>query len=233
MKNMQTAPFSKTSRFNSIQAILSIILLLMTTAIFAGFMLVYYETTRTEMDRDLNDLTYFFANHLSTSLIKPLWDMDHVAIKGITEATMKEKQVYAILVTDNLGNSYNKTRDEQWRFTDTREVVFNGEYVRIKKQVIKDEILGTVEVCLTPKFMRKKLRDAIIKMLITLVILNSLLFLTLFFSIRKIIISPIKDTASSLSRISRGDIPDRINEKYKGEFNEIRDSMNMLIEATD
>ncbi|MCP4352895.1 MAG: methyl-accepting chemotaxis protein, partial [Desulfobacterales bacterium] len=231
---MQTAALSKTSRFNSIQAILSIILLLMTTAIFAGFMLIYYETTRSEMDRELNELTEFFANHLSTSLIKPLWDMDSVAVKGVTEATMKEKQVYAILVTDNLDNNYNKARDEQWQLTDTREVVFKGEYVRRKKQIVKeDEILGTVEVCMTPKFMHKKLRDAIIKMLITLVILNSLLFLTLFFSIRKIIISPIKDTASSLSRISRGDIPDRINEKYKGEFNEIRDSMNMLIEATD
>ncbi len=231
---MHTASPSTASRFNSIQAILSVILLMMTTVIFAGFMLVYYETTKVEMDREINDLTEFFANHLSTSLIKPLWDMDTIAIKGITEATMKEKQVYAILVTDNLNSKYNKARDEQWQFIDAEEVVFKGEYVRRKREIIKDDaILGAVEVCLTPKFMRKKLRDAINKMLITLVILNSLLFLTLFFSIREIIISPIKDTASSLGRISRGDIPNKITGKYKGEFNQIRDSMNMLIEATD
>ena len=223
----------KTYWFHGIQARISFILLLTTTLIFAGFMMNYYHKTLTEMNSEMNESGEFFVNHLSTSLRKPLWDTDANAIEGVLEATMKEKQVYAIFIRDNLDNVYGKTRDEQWQSVPFTGNGFPDECVKREKEIVwQDEMLGTVKVCLTPKFMQKKLNESIINMLITLAILNSLLFLLLFFSIRKIIILPIRATAAYLGSISLGEMPEKINgKKYRGEFEEIRNSLNMLVEA--
>jgi serine phosphatase RsbU (regulator of sigma subunit) len=208
-------------------------LLLTTTFIFGGFMLIYYETTLREMDKELSQLSEFLGNYLSTSLIKPIWDTDSKAIDGVMEAAMNEKQVCAIFVKDTLDNAYGKMRNEHWKTVSVSEVSFPHDAIVRKRNIIrKDESLGTLEICLTPKFMRMKLNSAMMKMLITLAVLDTLLFLLLFFSIRKTVISPVKEIAAYLRRLSAGDIPEVISQKYRGEFNEIKNSLNMLIDAT-
>ncbi len=44
-------------------------------------------------------------------------------------------------------------------------------------------------------------------------------------------VKPINMTAVSLDRISKGDIPAKITDSYNGEFNKIRNNLNMLIDA--
>ena len=46
-------------------------------------------------------------------------------------------------------------------------------------------------------------------------------------------VNPINVTAEYIDRISKGDIPPKIDEDYKGDFNEIKNNLNMLIEAMD
>ncbi|PID58912.1 hypothetical protein CSB45_02620 [candidate division KSB3 bacterium] len=46
-------------------------------------------------------------------------------------------------------------------------------------------------------------------------------------------VGPINVTATSLERLSKGEVPDRIDEKYKGGFNQIRNNLNQLIEKID
>ena len=45
------------------------------------------------------------------------------------------------------------------------------------------------------------------------------------------VIEPLNMAARYVDRISKGDIPDAISEEYKGDFNEIKHNLNMLIEA--
>ncbi|GLI39770.1 HAMP domain-containing protein [Geobacter hydrogenophilus] len=44
-------------------------------------------------------------------------------------------------------------------------------------------------------------------------------------------VAPIHMAAVSLDRISRGDIPERISEEYRGDFNEIKNNLNSLIDS--
>ena len=44
-------------------------------------------------------------------------------------------------------------------------------------------------------------------------------------------VKPIKFTALTVDRISKGDIPKKITEEYKGDFNEIKNNLNMLIDS--
>ncbi len=44
-------------------------------------------------------------------------------------------------------------------------------------------------------------------------------------------VKPLIITAMSLNRIAKGDIPDKISEEYKGDFNDIKHNLNILIDA--
>lgn len=46
-------------------------------------------------------------------------------------------------------------------------------------------------------------------------------------------VTPILMTATSLDRISCGDIPEKITQTFKGDFNQIKNNLNMLIDATN
>jgi methyl-accepting chemotaxis protein len=46
-------------------------------------------------------------------------------------------------------------------------------------------------------------------------------------------VSPISMTAAYIDRISKGDIPEKISEEYKGDFNRIKNNLNLLIESTN
>ena len=45
--------------------------------------------------------------------------------------------------------------------------------------------------------------------------------------------APIGVTATYIDRISKGDIPPKITEEYKGDFNQIKNNLNVLIDAMD
>lgn len=44
------------------------------------------------------------------------------------------------------------------------------------------------------------------------------------------VVNPLNQTADYVDRISKGDIPEKITENYKGDFNEIRNNLNSMIE---
>ncbi|MGB9701233.1 MAG: MCP four helix bundle domain-containing protein, partial [Candidatus Kapaibacteriota bacterium] len=47
------------------------------------------------------------------------------------------------------------------------------------------------------------------------------------------LVKPMNVTAEYVDRISKGDIPPIITEEYKGDFNEIKNNINLLIESTE
>ncbi len=47
------------------------------------------------------------------------------------------------------------------------------------------------------------------------------------------VIGPLRVAAEYVESISRGDIPEKITDEYAGDFNEIKNNINMLIEATN
>jgi methyl-accepting chemotaxis protein len=46
-------------------------------------------------------------------------------------------------------------------------------------------------------------------------------------------VKPINLTGEYIDRISKGDIPEKITEAYKGDFNQIKNNLNMLIDSTE
>jgi len=47
------------------------------------------------------------------------------------------------------------------------------------------------------------------------------------------VIGPLNVTAEYVDRISKGDVPEKITDEYKGDFNEIKNNINLLIDSTN
>jgi methyl-accepting chemotaxis protein len=47
------------------------------------------------------------------------------------------------------------------------------------------------------------------------------------------VVNPLNLTAEYVDRLSKGDIPQRITEEYRGDFNEIKNNLNMLIDSNN
>ena len=189
-------------RIGGIQTRISLILILTATVILAGFSFFNYFTTKARMIGDLEGFADFIAGQQAKSLALPLWNMASDEVGDAINSVMTEKKIYAILVRGKDGKtlSYGMKRDEQWNVIRISENI-SGDYCERTREIVKfDAELGTVEIYLTYRFMREALKGSLVSMLATVIILNISLFLTLFVSIRKTVILPLRDIIGGLGR---------------------------------
>jgi serine phosphatase RsbU (regulator of sigma subunit) len=221
----------------SIRMIFSLFLLTANTVVFTGYMIYCYQTAKAEMAYELKDTAAYMAKWLSGGLRMPVWSMDKKTTEDIITSGMS-RQVWAVIVRDE-GNKIfcGMKRDESWQIVSCNkkfdEAEEKGDLVTAEADIVDKKLrLGGVKVYLTSRFMEEKLKDSIISMLLALLILNLIIFLLLYFFVETVIINSIGTIVSYISRLSVGDIPEIIEKKYVGEFNRIKDSLNLLIETT-
>ncbi len=179
-------------RLTGIQGKLSLILLFTVTAIFATVTLSYYSRIRSDMNTQLSALADFSAKNLSVSLMMPLWNFDEQTSERIIDSVMSEKQIFAVAVRDKENTVlYSKTRDSAGNIVKSDKDI-SGNYFLKAQDILRDEEkIGRVEVYVTSESMRKEFKNSLVRMLAVFLISNALLFLILFFSIRKWVISPV------------------------------------------
>ncbi|QTA82970.1 Methyl-accepting chemotaxis protein signailling domain-containing protein, HAMP-domain-containing [Desulfonema limicola] len=307
---------------NSIQTRLglSFISIITSILIIAGAY-QFYEIQSSSI-KELNSFLESTSDKLAESLVYPIWNMDTEVIQKTIASAMLEKRIFAILVKEsNETLMEGKRRNEDWELVDV-EQDFTGNYIVKKKDIEKDgNKLGIIEIYVTKRFMTAKLKYETYKIIITILIMDILALVLMWFitlSITKPVVSivdtanaiakgdfgkeikihqkdeigkladsfrnmkgtidivfkeletlvqavqmgdlnargntelvegdwkelvvgvnslidafaiPIQKTAYTVDRISKGDIPAKISEEYKGDFNEIKNNLNMLIDA--
>jgi len=199
---MSKKRFGDRFRSGGIQARISVILIVTATIILAGFAFFNYFAAKSGMSRDLGSFADFIAGQQSKSMGRPLWNVAPDEAEDVIRSVMTEKKVYAVLIRDKDGKTlfYGMRRDDQWNIIRTGENISGDYCVRIREIARFDARLGVVEVYLTYRFMREDLRDSVVSIFITVIILNISLFLTLFLSIRRSVILPLRHITGGLSR---------------------------------
>ncbi|MCP4347734.1 MAG: SpoIIE family protein phosphatase [Desulfobacterales bacterium] len=223
--------FQNQFRKNSIHRWLNLILIITTTVIFTGFAVFNYYTTKSEMDSELHRLTAFWAKQLSKSVGMPLWNFDIEGVDEVIISTMLEKQVCAVLVKDDIGDLLSgKTRDKDWNIINISEDI-SGDYVKIGDILFGSEKVGSVEVFLSPKFMKKKLEKETVKSVITVIILNISLVFVLYTSIRKTVILPVSRIAESVRVIASGNLNAAVHSERKDEIGQLASDVEKMRSA--
>jgi predicted Zn finger-like uncharacterized protein len=211
---------SKISWINSMQVRISAILIVITTVILFGFVVYNYFGAKSKMDKELNDFAKVTSTRLSKNLVEPLWAVDEKQIEDSLNSEMMEKRIYAVIVIDRETDVVflGKKRDSDWNVIKADGNI-KGNFIKSRGKIARDkEAIGDVDVYITRKFMQDELNQSVIKISITVIVLNIAIFLAIYFLLRRAIISPIMKLTEVADRMSMGDLNVRVDIKSKNEI---------------
>jgi len=195
---------------SSIQVKMSLILIILTTIIFAGFIL--YNSTRTQqrMNDQLAQFGNITATRLSQSLVMPLWNLADKEIGGSITSEMMDKRIAAIIMRDSNGKSmlYGWARDPNWNAVEAENPSINtGDFIVSSEKIVKgEETIGVVEVYLTGKFIREELNRTVFELVITALILIIAISGAVFLGFRRLLVQPIMQLTNAAKQMSLGDL---------------------------
>ncbi|MEE4359755.1 MAG: methyl-accepting chemotaxis protein [Desulfococcaceae bacterium] len=192
-------PVEKRQNVLSIQHKMSIVLVILSTAILsvlAAFNYAYFHSRLTE---ELHTLSQNTVYRISENLMLPLYDFDTKKIYTVMDAEMREKRIVAILIRkpDNNDILYGRQRNAAWEITEAEEAV-SGNFVTEQQNIVyQNNPLGKIEIHITRKFMQNELIRMLIPNLIAIFLADIVLVLFLHYGLKKMVVTPVY-------RISRG-----------------------------
>ncbi len=212
---------------NRVQVRVSAILIFLTTIILIGYAVVNYQLEKTKMNNEIKLLTKITATRLSKQLIEPFWALDNDLLQDSIKYEMMNKQVYAILIRDRSGKDIylGRKRNSSWKIEKATMDIKDNDLISKSIDIKRGEdTIGALEVYLTPRFMQETLQRATIYMIFTVLILDFILFISIYSILSRAIIRPIMNLTDAAERISMGDLNAKLHVRTN-------DEIGMLIKA--
>ncbi len=193
---------------DSIRTKIGSILVAVTAIILSGYIIFNYNTNKTKLTDELNNFAEIASIRLSKSMVGPLWEVDGAQVEDAINSEMLDKRIYAILVRDNdLKTVFQGgKRNSNWDFIPTKANV-SGDFIR-KQREIKwgKELIGSVEVYVTDRFMIEESRNSAMSMATTAVVLIIVILGAVFVTLRRFMILPITKLTNAAEQMSLGDL---------------------------
>ncbi|MEM7291980.1 MAG: HAMP domain-containing protein [Pseudomonadota bacterium] len=200
---------------SSIQTKVTFTTVFVITLILAGFATYDYLNQRADRYSALEKSANVSATRLAATLSIPLWDLDKALIGETLESEMLDANIVALILRDSDDNTIfaAKQRDAGWQIVD---IVANSGVVagvdaqsRFKDQrpvTYGDESIGRIEVYVTAQFIDEELQASLLATVVTVLVLDLIIFVVLLLLLRSVIIKPIMSLSDSVERMSRGEL---------------------------
>lgn len=210
-------------------AILSAVIIL----ILVIFTMITLFATKKRMTAELNQLALNTATRMSKSMLTPLWELDESQAQENIYSEMLDKKIYGVIVKDNDINAIFQggRRDKNWQIQQTKEMI-DGDFISSNQIINKDdEIIGSVEVYVTKKYMHDESFGAVRNLMITTLILISSILITTFLTMQRIVIQPILFLTESAEEISLGDLKAEIAHHSEDEVGHLAIALDRMRES--
>ncbi len=209
-----------TTRIHSIQTKIGITIIVFTTLILSGFGMYQYRELKSNKEAALHNFADITIDRLAENLVEPLWDSNTSQVEKIILSEMREKSIYAIVVTNSEKERFaGKIRDENEQIVDTDEDISEVSITKSKDMTTTyDEYAGSVEMYLTQQFIRAEISREMRRIVVTVVTLDIALFIILSISLRVLLIRPINRLLKIASAIADGDFTQKIDIRQQDEI---------------
>jgi methyl-accepting chemotaxis protein len=191
--------------------------------VFGGYEI--YDISHT-MQQELQETLSMVSGRLANALTEPLFTVNVRVMTSFVVSEMDNKAVYAILVRDQYQDNaviIGKVRDQAWQVQEISPDIPLPDTFSQSVPITKDEqLLGSVEVYLTDKFMQQQLRTAVVQRAISLVVLLIGITLTLTLLIMVSISRPLHTLMEQIERMAAGDFDQKIIIRRKDEIGRLR-----------
>lgn len=215
-----------------IQNKIALIILIISAFTFLISAAYDYTVMSTNMLEELNNKADTLIERLSESLITPLWNVDQAALNRIIISEMEDKRIQAILVTED--NNHNifagKVRNSNWEIDDFKRWP-SGDLISRKATItVLRQPIGSVEVFLTKKYIQQELTNSLVQSLLRTMIMVGLIMLSIFITLRKILLVPMSQLSRTAEIISKDkDYSVRMDENHSGEMGKFISNFNEML----
>jgi signal transduction histidine kinase len=227
-----------TRRSPSIALLLIALLVLLATAVLGAFGAFNYATETRQERNNLRMENALLADQLSASLVLPVWNFDHEQIIGVMESVMKNSDVYAIVVRlADVGSTIRSlVRDEQWRVLRKDDEIPPSRTVEQARPIQHgDDIVGSVEVFLSPRFAEARLRNDLMMTVFTIGVFDLVLVLCLSLLLWRLVLRPIRSVELYAVSVSAGRriAPRAVGTHFRGEIERLRAALESMVGLLD
>ena len=140
------------------------------------------------------------TNRLGLSLQGPLWDLDDQQVSDIVTSEMKDPEIDTVIVHGDAPGAppiVMKGRGGKWEIVDLTRQQDDLDYASTIQITRQDEFIGSVQVSLSDKIMKTKLKRSIQGIIIRTVLVNLALILLLLFLTRRLV-TPLRIAESAV-----------------------------------
>lgn len=214
----------------SIQIKIGVYLITIITVILGLFGSYQYLTVKADLTTGLHELANVSASRLGEQLVEPLWNYDPPQIENMLRSYMADKRCYALLVFDPSDKIVKGLqRDGTGQIVPATEPV-SGNLMTSRQEIARDtKKLGRIEAYVTSQFMDERLRQEILKISLTVIVLDLALLGFLIVALRRLLIRPINLLLTSTSAITQGDFRQTIQIRQDDEIGRLAAEFRKMI----
>ncbi len=184
---------------------------------------------RTRLRADLRTTT----DQTALALSLPVWNFDRPQIGKVIEGVMAEHAVAAVVVSAIDASSPTgsrieaRARDAAWRpVALVGDLAHDGLLVDKRDIVANDNVVGTVSVLATPRFVDADLRSRLVWMVVRILVLDLLLVVALYLLLRRIVLRPLRELEQLAREVSDSEPSKRPPTRLYGELERLHGSLD-------
>ena len=218
----------------SIASLLSLILVLLVTAVLTGFGVFGYRKVCAQEREQLRATTDVLADQLSVALTLPAWNFDHDQIDRIIEGGMQQRDIVSIVVrlAGLQPRIHSRTRDRGWRVTGGEKNYEEPDQFQVSRPILIDgKTLATVEIFVTPRFVEQALARTRIMMISLVLGLDGVLLMGVHLLLWMMVFKPLKEIELYAQAVDspREESRRLTGRHFFGEMESLRGSLEAMI----
>jgi PAS domain S-box-containing protein len=178
----------------------------------------------------------------SAALALPLWNFDREQIDKVIDSLMQTPEVAGVVVRQadvaSAGGfaTYLRSRDAEWKPIVAASAPSASDLQTDERPIaVTDETLGSVKIFATPRFLRERMRGALLIIVLRIVLLDLLLVISLVLLLWHVVLKPLRAIeryAGSVSGGTRGAETTDVR-RFRGELESVRASIEVMVNLLD
>ena len=132
------------------------------------------------------------TGQLSIALALPGWNLDSVGVNRIIESVMLDRNISAVVVDIGDDEKFIRVRDSEWKIIKNITPPTLPQDFKDEKQIsFNNEIIGSVQLFFTPKFIQQELNTAVARIAFLTLALDLIIILVIYFLLSRNVLTPL------------------------------------------
>ncbi|MFC4158797.1 methyl-accepting chemotaxis protein [Chitinimonas lacunae] len=220
--------------FRSLSLKLSLLFVLIVSAVLAGFGAVNYLHTKEQLERDLLIDSQALLKRLEQSLPVAVWNFDLRQVEQIARAEMDKPSLVGIAVSaegkvlagvyrDTNGQIVSGTRPMTGDLRYASELKYQATGVR--------RSIGLVEIAVSKSGIQQRLRDSLLNLAGQIILVDLLIIVALVLAIRRLVSIPLSQLRSNVQAVAGGRLDIEVTVDRRDEIGQLSEATRKMVET--